>query len=480
MKFLNNTILTLLLLALTGCRLHKSCMLDRPCVPVPEHYCNEMEGCRVVDKWWQEFEDPALNSLVETSLKNNLTIAQAWDRLRQAKQFAVIEGADRYPQLDMVSSVIYSDGGQAGLVEPGLTNPGIPAFDIPGTNSDGTSLNYVFSLNLAYELDVWRRIDSKSKAALYNVFAVCDDLQATALILTGTVTDVWLTIQEQLSLLQLFQHQIEVNKILLELLEYRFSIGEASALDVYQQRLQLAATETQVPPVQSLLYTSSHMLSILLGESPKGVYEQKTEILDKGLPSFPQMGTPMDLICNRPDLRAHRNRLEQADYQIAEAIANCFPKFSVLLSYDFSALRFRDLLDNDLFSLAANFFYPIFDGYRRRAEVARRKSVLCERWHAFSESFLNALKEVEDSVVQEHFQFELIKHLEKQNEYAESNLREARARYMSGLSDYLPVIAAIQSLQRVQRLMISEQKHLHQTRAKLYRSLGGTCIVGNP
>ncbi len=470
------------LIFLGGCRVHRPWKLDRPCVCIPEQYYNDQEGTRVVENWWEEFNEPVLNCLVETSLKNNLDIAQAWNRLCQAKAQAIIDGADRYPQINMVNSVFNTNtAGRtgAGFGAPGISIPGVPITDIPGVASSGSLTNYFLSFDLSYEVDLWKRIDSRTKAGLYNVLATCEDLEATALILTGTVTDLWFTVQEQQALLELFAEQIKANETLLELVELRFSIGDASALDVYQQRLQLAQTESQVPPVESLFRTASNQLYVLLGEPPSDYYNTKTGVLFQKLPPFPQMGTPMDLICHRPDLRATQRKLKQADYQVAEAVADQFPKLSVLLSYDFSALRFRDIFDRELITIASNFVYPLVDGGRRAAEVDRRKAIVWERLNAFGEGFLNALKEVEDATVEERFQLDLIQKLHHQTEVAEANLREARIRYMNGLSDYLPVITAVQSLQEVQRRDITARKRLLQFRSKLYRALGGTCLVAN-
>ena len=79
---------------------------------------------------------------------------------------------------------------------------------------------------------------------------------------------------------------------------------------------------------------------------------------------------------------------------------------------------------------------------------------------------LNALREVEDAIATEREQLALLERLEVQKNLAGENLREARLRYATGLDDYLSVIAAIQALQRVERLLITESKILLQNRGK--------------
>jgi len=57
--------------------------------------------------------------------------------------------------------------------------------------------------------------------------------------------------------------------------------------------------------------------------------------------------------------------------------------------------------------------------------------------------------------------------------FAQSTLEESRSRYIHGIEDYLTVLIAVQSLQQLQRRMISEKKSLLSIRSKLYRSIGG-------
>ena len=90
---------------------------------------------------------------------------------------------------------------------------------------------------------------------------------------------------------------------------------------------------------------------------------------------------------------------------------------------------------------------------------------------------LQALQEVEDALIQERKQAEFLIELERQVQLARDTLREARMRYANGLSDYLPVLAALESLQTVERSLITAKRQLLSFRVQLYRALGGTWTV---
>ena len=162
-----------------------------------------------------------------------------------------------------------------------------------------------------------------------------------------------------------------------------------------------------------------------------------------------------------------------ADYDVAVAVADRFPRLNLTLSYDFSATEINELFTREVGTILGNFMAPIFDAGRRRCEADRRKAIVCERLDAFGQATLDAVAEVEDAIVNERYRLDLLALLDEQLQISRQNLTEARSRYLNGLNDYLTVIAAVQVLQGVERRIVTEEKNLLSNRAVLYRALGG-------
>lgn len=450
-----------LFLFLTGCRVYQIHKFDRPCVEIPDSFLihpKEQQGN--ISKWWREFQQPQLNRVVEEALKSNLDIKQAWSRLLQAKATACVVNSYRYPDIDLETVGQYRHD----IDHLSLTNEDY--------------MTYLVAPMLSYEIDLWRRIDSKSRAANLSYCSSAEDLEATALIIAGRATNLWFIIQEQKSLLDLINHQVEVSQTLLDLVELRFSVGLSSALDIYQQRLQLEDTKAAAIPVEATLKNAMHQLSILLGKPPQEHFEALFGINEIKLPPFPYLGTPGELLVRRPDLRAAHYSVKSADYDVAAAIADLFPRMTVPTSWELSTREWGDFFQQEIFRVAGRLLQPIIDGGRRRCEVQRNKAVVKERVEFFGQRFLDALGEVEDAIVNEKSQTDLISQIEKEIEIARANLNESRVRNANGLNDYLTVIAAIQSLQGLERQLIVEHRRLLTNRSTLYRALGGPCLLG--
>ena len=460
----------LLLLLLSGCKVHQTLNYDLPTVCVPCSFLESFDGKKMVGPWWGEFEDPELWQLMDDAFCGNLELAQAGDRYCQARYLAKVFAADRYPFLDLNFNTVHSK------VIKGLPSPEIDAADpaiavepVGNTNQDLINLTF----QVSYEVDLWRRIDSIARASCHRANAAYFDYQATALSVTGQIAEAWFILNEQKELYALLQEQVRVNQTQVELLELRFSVGESSALDVYQQRLILAATKADIPPVVSALITANYRLNKLLGLPPEHRFDKQDGGTLPDVAPLPDTGLPCNLFTSRPDLRASFEELWAADYEVAAAIADRFPRINLFVDYEFTAFSWQSLFQQEVLSVTGNLFQPLIDWGKRKAEVNRTKAVVQERLHGFSELFLQALLEVESSLTQEKEQRNLIALLQEQWHIAESNLTQAQLRYLNGLNDYLTVIAAIQSKQEVERRLISERKNLLMIRADLYRALGG-------
>jgi outer membrane protein TolC len=179
---------------------------------------------------------------------------------------------------------------------------------------------------------------------------------------------------------------------------------------------------------------------------------------------------PADLLVNRADLRAALAELVAADASIGVAVADRLPRFSLTGSL---AEGETSSYDGTLSSLAANFTGPLLDWGRRKAEVERRESLYREQLQAFTDTYLQAIEEVETTLYQEQKHREFLQRLRDRRDILQRSVDETEARYKQGIDDYLPVLNALQSLRQIDRTLIEEQFKLLQLRIRLHLVTGG-------
>ena len=450
---LRSSLLCAGILGLTlGCAVHPVREEVRAPATVPERYSVESPETQAPGRWWETFDDEELNAHVDRALEENLDIRTAWARLDQVRALAVKAGAESRPWVSTEQGISRS------RTEMGRAQ---------------TSNLFTFGLSASYEIDLWKRIESQQKAVALDVRVSQEEVEATAIGLAAQVVRNWYSLAEQRAQLQLLNEQIRISETFLELVELRFGQGLSTAVDVFQQREQLASLRTQVPLVESSIEVLTHQLAILLGQPPLTEVGGNTDRLPP-LSPLPEVGIPMQLLRQRPDLRASATRISAADYRIAVAVADQFPALRLRGGTGFQGTETGDFFSNWLWNLAANATTPLVDGGLRVAEVERTKAVIRERLLDYEKRVLLALQEVEDALVRERQQQRHVELVVEQIEFARSAFEESRARFASGGGNYLPVLTALQALQRSERSLLTERRKRVDYRIDLHKALGGS------
>lgn len=449
----------LVLAALWGCFSGCSFLPERegPLEPeVPEQFDRLGGETPAPDRWWEEFGSVELNRLVTEALAGNFNLQAVAARLRQARAAAAIAGSGLYPDLNL-------------QLEGGATRARTGSGESRAT---ATSENYLISLAASYEIDLWGRVRSEAEAASSLAGAAAEDLAAARISLGAEVADRWLKAVELSARLELVGSQAGTNRDYLDLLRLRQRKGVSTALAVFQQEQILAGTEALLPRLESDLQTTLHELAVLLGRPPGSVPGlSETEL--PGLPPLPALGLPAELIGRRPDIQAAYLRLASSEYAVAAARANRLPALSLGGSLGYRSGDLGDLLQNWFAGFAAGILAPLLDGGRRGAEADRERAVLEERLAAYREVVLKALREVADALVREEKQEVYLSAVSRQHLAARSALAAGLVRYRKGESEYLDVLAALGSVQALERDYLIARRDLLLYRVGLLRALAG-------
>jgi outer membrane protein, multidrug efflux system len=423
---------------------------------IPENFSTLTSDAEAGLKWWETFQDPELNALVEDAFSDNLNLQALWARVQQARALSVMAGADLYPDLFATAGTVHTRR----QTETGS----LPA---------NTVREYSLGVAGSYELDLWGKNLSEKQAAVQIAMAEEQDFGAAAVTLAAEITERWLQIISQRMQLRLLHDQLQNNETFLELIKLRFRQSMVSALDVYQQQQVIDNIRAQIPLVEARKRRFSNELAVLSGKAPHG----SVDILRADLPGLapmPPSGIPADLLENRPDIRATQFRLKSSGWNLAAARANRLPNISFSGRGVFSSQHLDLLLDNWLLSLTSNLSAPIFDGNLRAAEVERSRAFEDENLAIYRQTVLVAIREVEDALVTESTQMEHIERLKQVIETARKALQQASIRYRHGLNDYLPVLTQILTVQDLERNLIDQQAALLANRVELFRALGAT------
>jgi NodT family efflux transporter outer membrane factor (OMF) lipoprotein len=428
-------------------------VLDDTMKQLPEHYGTNVVGdVAWDDRWWRAFGDDQLNDLVGQALRANLSLQQAMARLQQARLVAAQQGAARKPSVSLDASATASRQSR--------------------DDSATTIESYEFGPVVSYELDLWGRVKASRSAADLEAQATESDRNAAAMTVAAQVTLTYLQLLSEQESLALLQDQVRKNQDLLSLVKVRYGNAQATALDVLQQEEVVSAAEALIPSVQATIRQLSHALAVLLGEMPGKDLELVSKPL-VDLPAVPEVGVPLDLLSQRPDVAAARLRLLQAGWRVRVAEADRFPALRLTASAAYSSDEVATLFDDWFARLVGGLTAPLLDGGRRRAEVERTQAVVEERAAVLRQVLLTAMQEVEDALMFETHQRETLAALERQISVSERSYAESLRRYLNGQLSFLAVMTSDLALQRLRRDRVRARYQLVSYRVRLYRALGG-------
>jgi NodT family efflux transporter outer membrane factor (OMF) lipoprotein len=451
-----STITTLLI---QGCALHhagpKQVEMD-----LPEAYESEPAVKAATpltgEKWWAAFHDETLDDLMEKAFSGNLDLGQYVARLRQALATSRQTRADGMPYVNFDGSASRSQQVSA------------------AGESVGSSHGY--SLAAGYEVDLWNKVKSRTRAQELESAATRQDLHALYLTLSAQVAENYFSMVKQRASLKLIDQTIAARTDNLELVALRYREGMVSALDLYQARQNLANARTQRPAAEAALATTAHALAVLTGGYPTANIGGRLDELPDVPDAFP-LGLPSELLRQRPDIQAAMLRLESADHQIAAAVADRFPSINLLAEYGTSESDFGSVISGTVWRLLGNLTMPLIDFDKRKAAVQRNAAVYSERLAVYQKSALGAFQEVEDALVANRSSKKAIQTIRAEAAAAQDALRLSKAQYADGLATYLPVLTAQTTHFDSQSRLLSARQQLISARISLARALGGQWMV---
>lgn len=443
-------LLVFLFFLLTGCHAFAPAPVAVP--ELPSAY-RDPSGERDPDlQWWRDLGSEDLNTLVDEALRSAPDMRVALARLDQAQAAAEKTGSALWPTL-------------------GANAEARRAWVKPEAGNVAESDTFGLGLAASYELDLWGRVRALRQADTLAVMASRDDLRTAALTLSGEIAGAWISLCSTRQQLAVLAEQQRTNAAILSSLELRFANSLTSALDVLQQREAMAQTETVIFPLRAEAVRLENRLNLLLGRAPGSLDLSAAAALPQAMP-MPKTGLPAQLLEERPDIRAARQRLLESGWDLAAARADRLPALRLTGNFEHSGSEAGRIFDNWLAGLAASLTAPIIDGGSRRAEVKRQEAVRMERLAAYEKTVFTALSEVDTGVSAVRRQLDLVRALEAQRGAARDALASARFRYQSGVLDYDTVLTLLLKLQQLERTAVREQATLLTLQTGLCRALG--------
>ena len=421
-------------------------------------------------KWWEVYNDPALNSLEEQVSISNQNVLQAEAAFREAKALVAVARAGLFPSVNATPGFTVEGGGKASAAT--LTGPA-SAGGTPATSTKNVATFYSLPFSASWEPDIWGNIRRGVNAAAATAQASAGDLENARLLYQSELAQDYFGLcgaDAQTDLLRRTEASYEEY---LTLTRNRFNGGVASDLDVAQAESQLYAVQSQLIDLGATRAQYEHAIAVLAGKPPAEI-----SVPEAKLPSFPPpvpVGVPSELLQRRPDIAAAERRVAAANEQIGIAIGAFYPTLTIngLLGLESSSIAKWFTWPSRVWSVGPQLAETLFDAGRRRAVVAEDRAAYDATVAAYRQTVLTAFQQVEDNLAD-------LRILENESAKEQETIQAANraltvstAQYTAGTVNYLTVITAQATLLNAQVAAVTILTRRLTASAVLIQALGG-------
>ncbi|MBV6273362.1 efflux transporter outer membrane subunit [Alcaligenaceae bacterium CGII-47] len=406
-------------------------------------------------QWWLPFSDPELNRLMAALPQGNMDLAQAQAQYRQAQAALASTRAGFFPVVG--ASTGLSRSGQGARIDAG----------------DNPSNTYSLSGTVSWEPDLWGKISRAAESDRAGVQASAADVAGVRLSMQSALAQTYFAVRVADAEIELLRRTVQEYERAFTMTQNRYAAGVAAPSDVAAATVQLENARTQLIRQGWQRAQQEHALAVLVGRVPSA-FALAANAQVPQVPEIP-VGVPSALLERRPDVAAAERRVAQANARIGVAQAAWFPDLTLSAQGGYRAGVWTQWLSAPalFWSLGPTLALTLFDGGARQAGMDAARAAHDAQTASYRQTVLNAMREVEDYLVQTHSMVREQQTQARALAAARETLRQVNDQYAAGIVDYLSVVQAQTSAFNAEQSALSLQAQRLAATVQLIAALGG-------
>jgi NodT family efflux transporter outer membrane factor (OMF) lipoprotein len=367
-----------------------------------------VSGRDIPFEWWQLFQSPQLNALVEQAFRANPTIPAARAALVQAQELVAAQRGYFFPTINADYSF------ERQKIAGNLTVDNVPGVEGNGDNLlppvqslDGFPHTHPFFYDLhtaqvtvGFVPDVFgansRQVETLAAQTDAQRFA----LEATYITLASNVVAAAIQEASLRAQIEATRQIITADEKSLQILHDQFRLGFVMRIDVAAQEAALGQARMLLPPLQKQFEQTRDLLRVLVGNLPNQEVTETFDLDHLRLPPELPVSLPARIVEQRPDVRAAEAQLRAANAQVGAAIAAMLPQFSITGSDGGTADQFAWMFrtGGPFWTIVGGVSQPLFEGGTLLHKERAAKAALAQAAAQYQSAVLTAYQNVADTL----------------------------------------------------------------------------------
>lgn len=378
-----------------------------------------------LDRWWTDFNDPQLSSLVTTALDRSTTARLAYARIAEARAVRLQSRASTLPTGNLAGSV---------------TKQGVE--QLWGSSSGAAALlgtaPYQASFTPSWEIDLFGRLAAIRDKADLDYRASALDFYGARLALAGDVAAALFQARYLAVQLDTANEALHIARDLAKSADLGRDRGLISGQDAARLEADVSSGEAEATRLEAELRAAKRSLLILTGQPTAPTDSLAIDAALTAPPALPE-ATPGLLLARRPDVRGAELSLESAARTVQIDRLALFPRFSIQAG---AVLSGADSAGVGLWSLVGGVALPILDRARllatlRISEARGQQAVI-----SYEQAVQNAFGDAENALTRVDGGRRRIDQLVLATDRARYAFDAARRGYSAGLTDLTTLLQA--------------------------------------
>ncbi len=415
-------------------------------------------------RWWEQFNDPALNQLIDAALRENRDLFIAAARVDQFIGQLTTTRSQFYPQIGYSFDASRNRASRVG--QPPLAPGADPYYSL-----------YQGALSADWQIDLFGRVRRQSESAQAQVYASEQGRRGVVLSLVTSVAASYITLRALDKQLEIARATAANYADTQKIFELRFKGGVVSEVELAQVESQYQQALAAIPALEQQIAAQENLISVLLGRNP-GPIPRGRSVGDFPVPGIPG-DLPSTLLERRPDILQAEQILVAANANIGVAKSLYFPTLSLTGLLGSVSTAFGDVLTGpaSAWTLAAGLTGPIFTFGLIEGQVQTTEAFQREALANYQQVIFNAFRETNDALVGTVKKREeataQVRRVTALREYA----RLSRLRFDNGYAGYLEVLYAENELFSAELAAVRSQADSTTQLVNVYRAVGGGWVT---
>ncbi|HET9207221.1 MAG TPA: efflux transporter outer membrane subunit [Burkholderiaceae bacterium] len=451
---MKRTILFTCVGVLCGCADVRMAEYQRPDVPTKSTWSRPAEppvsaAATISPRWWQEFRDPELDTLVTRAIAGNFDLKILASRIEVANTQIAEVRAGAQPTADL---------GAGSSLEK--------------TRNQRFSKTYNFGTQVTWDLDIWGQVNKGVQAQQAEFRATEADWRAGYLTLAANVSTTYFQIRQLDEQLDRQQRALAKNKQILNIFEAMHRNGLAADTQVLRQRAEINRLTKEELELRRARNVSENALASLVGVPAGELKVQPARLQDRvQIPVVPN-GLPLDLLSRRPDVVAAEFRVLESYNLVGQAKLAQLPSVNLTGRAGSASFSPGDLLKAFTINLLPSINLPIFNpGIKARIATSEAQVKVVE--NGYRAAVIAAYEEVETALVNLDAHKRQHEELRMQVDQLERVAAQTQAQLSAGLITQIEVFENERSLLAAQLEVLSSHQQVLSDTVTLYKALGG-------